>query len=74
MAKTNLIAFRATPEQRRKLELLARGEGTTISGVLTRLVDAQPVQPVRVVRDGLAMSTNSNTGAIRQDAAGVVSE
>lgn len=65
MAKTNLIAFRATPEQRRKLELLARGEGTTITGVLRKLVNERPVRPVRVRISGLALAINNDSdGAV----------
>ncbi|MCL4863790.1 MAG: hypothetical protein KJZ93_30570 [Caldilineaceae bacterium] len=66
MAKTNLIAFRATPDQRRKLERLATGERTTISGILAKLIDNQPVQPIQVA--GLKMpttdATESHAGAV----------
>ncbi len=66
-----IVGFRATEEQRQKLELLALGEATTITGVLVRLIDRAPVSTVEVKRNGLVLRENANSDVIRQDTVAV---
>lgn len=51
--KTEVVTFRCTPAQRKKLNALAAGMGETPSSVLAQLVEDAQVVPVEV--RGLAL-------------------
>ncbi len=61
-----LVGFRATEEQRQKLELLALGEETTITGVLALLIDRAPVSTIEVKRNGLVLRGKAESDTTRQ--------
>ncbi len=57
-----IVGFRATEQQRQKLEMLAMGEQTTITGVLSLLIDHAPVSTVEIKQRGLVLEkANSDT-------------
>lgn len=58
-----MMTFRATPDRRKRLLMLAQGEGTTITDVLNRLIDSAPVVPVERVTTGLALVEKNNSRA-----------
>lgn len=57
--KSTLVAFRANEARKQKLQALAIGEGLSISGVIHRLIDNVPVQPV--VKSSLKFASNEKT-------------
>lgn len=54
-----IVAFRATPERHRKLLMLAKGERTTVTEILNRLIDNAPVELVEQVTPVLVLSKSN---------------
>jgi hypothetical protein len=61
MEQRIMMTFRATPDRRKRLLMLAQGEGTTITDVLNRLIDDARVEPVERVTRGLALVEKNNS-------------
>lgn len=57
MAKKPLM-IRIAEGHRKKLEAIAVGESTTLTGAIERLIDNAPVEFVEIMRKGLALRAN----------------
>ena len=57
MTKSEFVGFRATPEEREKIERMARASSITTSEVIRRLVAIADLQPVQRYEPVLSVAT-----------------